>query len=193
MTWEEIISKDAFILAIYQEASAYHVVNIKTGQPCRTFSAERAADKSLYRPDPNFCKIQHWRAQPGSRGGMGLHAQMSQRVGWGRPEEAGFPELATAEAYDICYWKIFGAIQPCQHEIEKLGEGYACKLDYPAPDIQPCAECGSCTMGADVKESQEMTAWTCQCGARRESLKRKQRVGFGSIQELVREKVEAES
>ncbi len=181
MNWEEIISKDAFILAIYQEACAHHVVNIKTGQPCRTFSAERAADKSLYRPNPNFCKIQLWRGLPGTRGDFGLLRQMVQRVGWGRPEEAGCPELGGVDAYDICYHKILNAIQPCLHDEES-----GCKWDYPAPDVQPCAECGSRTMGTDVKDSPEKTAWTCQCGARRESLKRKQETGFASISERIK-------
>ena len=177
MTWEEIVAKDAFILSLFQEAGAYHVVNIKTGQPCRTFSAERAGDTSLYKPNPNFCKIQLWRGIPGDKGNVGLLPLMCQRVGWGRPAEAGYPELGGTEAYDICYHKILGAIRRCQHD-----EASGCKWDYPQPtEILPCSTCGSTTPGADVQDSPEMTAWTCQCGARRESLKRQRRGGFGSL------------
>jgi hypothetical protein len=167
MNWEEMCKLDDRLTAILQEAGAYRVLS-EDGKPIRTFSAERAAK---LRKDPNFCRVQLWRGLPGKRGDVGLLDQLQQVVGWG----AQHPELRNSDAYDIAYHRVFNAEPLCQHDDDN------CKWDYSTAEVQPCPSCGSAVLGTDVRESKEMTAWTCQCGTRRESLKRKQDTGWGSI------------
>jgi hypothetical protein len=175
MTFEELCKLDDRLLAIYQEAGAFRCLN-ETGEPVRTFSAERAAK---LRKDPAFCKQQLWRGVPGQRGEVGLLDQMKQCVGW----TAAVPELANGDTYDVAYRAVERNLMGCGHD----GECYL--YDYPAPkDIQPCGNCGSSVLGRDVKDTPQMTSWTCQCGARRESLKRNNPSGFGSILDRLKHK-----
>jgi hypothetical protein len=175
LNWDELCKLDDRLLAIYQEAGAFRCLN-EAGEPIRTFSAERAA---MLRKNPNFCKQQLWRGVPGKRGEVGLLDQTKQCVGW----TAAVPELASAEAYDIAYRAIERNLTGCQHD----GECYL--YDYPEPKgIQPCGNCGSSVLGSDVKDTPQMTSWTCQCGARRESLKRNKPHGVYNLLDGLRHK-----
>ena len=179
MTFEDLCKLDDRLLALYQEAGAFRVVSVKTGQSMRTCDPARAANPALYKPDQNFCRQQLWRGLPGKNGEVGLLDLMKQIVGWAGK---GAEELRSAEAYDSAYHTILDAIPPCQHNADA-----GCRYDYPAAAVQPCAHCGSVTLGSDVEQSPELTKWICQCRARRESLKRNSGpVGFGGLIEQLR-------
>jgi hypothetical protein len=80
VTLDELFQACPNAEAVYEEAGAFRVVNIKTGARCRTFSAERANDKSLYKEDPEFCAYQLWHGVPGERGEVGLKVQIQKNV-----------------------------------------------------------------------------------------------------------------
>ncbi|HWY20032.1 MAG TPA: hypothetical protein VNX26_02365 [Candidatus Acidoferrum sp.] len=80
MTLEELFKACPVAQALYDEAGAYRVINVKTGARCRTFSSERASDETLYKPDPEFCTHQLWHGLPGDRGEVGLKAQIQKNI-----------------------------------------------------------------------------------------------------------------
>jgi hypothetical protein len=115
MTFDELCKLDDRLLALYQEAGAFHVLS-ETGAPIRTFSADRAAK---LRKDPNFCAYQLWHGVPGNRGEVGLKC-LTEQVIRSNPTLAEYHELITQS--------VRNAEPGCQHE-------GGCLADYPLPEI----------------------------------------------------------
>jgi hypothetical protein len=103
MTKEELFTSYPHLKALYLEAGAFRVINVETGAKGRTFDEARANDLALYRPDPDYCKVQLFGGSLQVRGEIPLSVLIEKNT--------------PREHWEIAKQVVKSNLRPCQHEV----------------------------------------------------------------------------